>query len=68
MSGSAHVYVKRRENGQYSVKVGDNDRASGLFWTQADAVGAARRMCPQVKPDIECQPNTTRGTSGQWRA
>ena len=67
MGSKGHVYVERRDNGKYAVMVGGAKRASGLFDTQAKAIAAAKRMHPDVKPDVERQRTRKSGSPDHWR-
>ena len=67
MGRKGHLYIELRPNGQYAVMVGDNKRASALCDTQREARAAAKRMYPDIKPNVERQRRTKRGGPDHWR-
>jgi len=67
MGSKGHVYIERRENGKYAVMVGGAKRASRLCDTQKQAIATARRMHPDVKPDVERQRRRKSGSPDHWR-
>lgn len=67
MGNKGHVYIERRPDGKYAVMAEGNERASGLYDTQAEAIAASKRMFPDIKPDVERQRHTKVGDPDKWR-
>jgi hypothetical protein len=67
MASRRNVYIERRDDGKYEVKHA-RERDPGLVRdTQREAIEAARREYPGVRPDVERVRDTTRGHRDKWR-
>jgi hypothetical protein len=62
-----NVYIEPRDNGQFAVMKANAQRASALCDTQAQAIAQAKRMFPDVKPDVSRVRHTKRGNPDQFR-
>lgn len=62
-----NVYIEQRDDGKYAVKRANAERASAVTDTQRAAIDEAKRMFPDVKPDIERVRHTKVGEPDQWR-
>jgi hypothetical protein len=61
-----NVYIERAGDGTYTVK--ENGKVvSGGHPTQKDAEDAAKRIAPNVHPDVERVRHTPKGEPDKWR-
>jgi Uncharacterized protein conserved in bacteria (DUF2188) len=61
-----NVFIERAADGTYQVK--ENGQViSGGHPTQKDAEDAARRIAPNVRPDVERVRDTPKGSPDKWR-
>ncbi|QKC79410.1 DUF2188 domain-containing protein [Mesorhizobium erdmanii] len=67
MSKDKHLYVERREQGDYAVRRPDSQRASDVLPTQRQAIERARELEPNTRPDVERVRHTSVGKPDQWR-
>jgi hypothetical protein len=62
------VYIERREpQKDYAVRKEHSERASATAPTQKKAIEAAKKMFPDVKPDVERVRHTSKGKPDKWR-
>jgi hypothetical protein len=61
------VYIERREQGDYAIRKGGSERASGIVPTQRAAIDRAEKMFPDQKPLIERLRDTKKGGRDKWR-
>jgi hypothetical protein len=61
------VYIERRDQGDYAIRKGGADRASGTASTQREAIEKAEKMFPDQKPMIERVRDTEQGGRDKWR-
>jgi len=59
-------FVERRDDGKYTVKKANAERASGVFDTQSDAINAAKEMT-NGPVHIERVRYTEGGSPDKWR-
>ena len=50
--GKNNVFIEPRENGTFAIMKPNAKRASAICDTQKEAIAEAKRMYPDVKPDI----------------
>lgn len=62
-----HVYVERRDEGDYAVRRGGSERASDVRPTQREAIERARELNPGHSPSVERVRNTDVGGRDKWR-
>lgn len=67
MSQRERLFVERREQGDYSVRKPDSERASDVLPTQAEAIDRARELNPGKAPLVERVRYTTGGKPDRWR-
>jgi hypothetical protein len=67
MSTKNHYFIERNDDKKYAVKVGNADRASGVFDTQKEAIDYALELNPDDRPDVERVRHTEAGRPGEWR-
>ncbi len=67
MSNKNHLYIERREQGDYAVRRGGADRASAVEPTQEAAIQRARQIEPNAPLHIERVRNTSEGHPDKWR-
>jgi hypothetical protein len=61
-----NVYVEPHPDG-FAVTRANADRASRVYDTQAEAIAGAKRMFPDVKPDVARVRHTKNGNPDQFR-
>jgi len=61
------VFIERRDDGKYTVTKQGAERASAVTDTQKQAIQESGEMYPGVRPDVERQRNTDRGSRDKWR-
>jgi hypothetical protein len=61
------VYIERRDQGDYAIRKGGADRASGTAPTQREAIEKAEKMFPDQKPMIERVRDTDKAGRDKWR-
>lgn len=62
------VYIERRPvKKDYAVRKEHSKRASAIVPVQKKAVKKARKLFPNVKPDVERVRRTKKGKPDQWR-
>jgi hypothetical protein len=61
------LFIERQGNGQYAVKRPNQQRASAVLDTQADAIQRAREMSPAGPIHVERVRNTNSGSPDKWR-
>ncbi|TAL77999.1 MAG: DUF2188 domain-containing protein [Beijerinckiaceae bacterium] len=66
MSGKP-IYVERRPQGDYAVRRANSERASAVLPTQREAIGRARELSPDSRPDVERVRHTRSGSPDKWR-
>lgn len=62
-----NVYIERRDDGRYEVKHPHERNPGVATRTQKQAIDAAKRLYPDVRPDVERVRNTTGGKRDKWR-
>jgi hypothetical protein len=62
-----NIYVEPRNDGKFEVLRPNADRASAVRGTQTEAIAAAKRMFPDVKPDVARVRHTKNGSPDQFR-
>ena len=62
-----HVFIERRDQGDYAVRLGDAKRASAVAPTQKEAIKLAREMHPEIAPVVERVRSTSVGAPDKWR-
>ena len=63
------IYVEyREEEKDYAVRRGGSQRASATSDTQAEAIAIAKKLAPDVKPDVERVRHTKAGGPDKWRS
>lgn len=63
------IYVEyREEEKDYAIRRGGAQRASATADTQAEAIALAKKLAPNVKPDVERVRHTTAGGPDKWRS
>ncbi|KAA3448057.1 hypothetical protein C7I87_24270 [Mesorhizobium sp. SARCC-RB16n] len=67
MSKDKHLFVERREQGDYAVRRPNSERASAVAPTQREAIERARQLEPNTRPDVERVRHTSVGKPDQWR-
>lgn len=67
MASRRQVFIERRDDGKYEVKHAREKDPGIVRGTQGEAIDAARRQYPGVRPDVERVRNTTRGHRDKWR-
>jgi uncharacterized protein DUF2188 len=67
MACRRQVYIERRDDGRYEVKHACARDPGIVTGTQGEAIDAARREYPGLRPDVERVRNTTRGHRDKWR-
>jgi len=65
--GKKNVYIEPRDDGTFAVMKPNADRASAIRDTQSDAIVAAKKMFPDVKPDVARVRHTSVGKPDQFR-
>lgn len=62
------VYIERREpQMDYAVRKEHSERASAVAKTQTEAIKIAKKMFPDIKPDVERVRHTNKGKPDKWR-
>lgn len=61
------VFVERRPQGDYAVRLPNSQRASGVTPTQAEAIALARKVNPEGHVLVERVRATTVGKPDKWR-
>ncbi len=61
-----NVYIERAGDGTYAVKE-NGQVVSGGHRTQKDAEDAAKKIAPDVRPDVERVRHTPKGEPDKWR-
>lgn len=62
------VYIERRTaEKDYAVRQEHSNRASATASTQEKAIEKARKLFPDVRPDVERVRHTNKGKPDQWR-
>jgi hypothetical protein len=61
------VYIERREEGDYAVRAEHSKRASATAPTQGEAIEIAKKLFPEVRPDVERVRYTNKGKPDQRR-
>jgi Uncharacterized protein conserved in bacteria (DUF2188) len=61
------LFIEQREEGDYSVRKGNSERASAVEATQKKAIERARELNPGHAPLVERVRNTDRGHRDKWR-
>jgi len=61
------VYIERREQGDYAVRIPGSERASAVRRTQAEAIERARQMHPDASVHVERVRDTNVGGRDKWR-
>jgi hypothetical protein len=64
---NGQIYIERRDEGDYAIRRGGNDRASGVEKTQKDAIDHARKMDPNAPIHVERVRDTDVGGRDKWR-
>jgi uncharacterized protein YdaT len=67
MSKPGNIYVEPREQGDYAVRREGSKRASDVLPTQKAAIGRARELEPDKKPNVARVRNTSVGGPDQFR-
>lgn len=67
MTKDKHLFVERREQGDYAVRRPGSQRASDVLRTQEEAIQRARELEPNTRPDVERVRHTNAGKPDQWR-
>jgi hypothetical protein len=62
-----HLYIERRDEGDYAVRWGGAQRASSVEPTQAEAIARARRLSPNAPIHVERVRDTRVGSRDHWR-
>ena len=62
-----NVYIEPRRDGSFAVLRANAERASAVRDTQGEAIAAAKRMFPDVKPDVARVRHTNQGHPDQYR-
>ena len=62
-----HVYIERRPDGKYEVKLARQSNPGIVKGTQKAAIDAAKQRYPESQPDVERVRNTNRGHRDKWR-
>ena len=65
--GKDNLFIEPTDDGRFSAKWGDAQRASLIRDTQGAAIDAARDMFPDVKPDVARVRHTKNGHPDQYR-
>jgi hypothetical protein len=61
------LFVERRPEGDYAVRLPNSERASAVLPTQAEAIARARELNPHSKPLVERVRRTSGGHPDKWR-
>jgi pyridoxine/pyridoxamine 5'-phosphate oxidase len=61
------LFVERRQEGDYSVRRPNSQRASAVCPTQAEAIQRARELNPDMQPLVERVRHTDAGGPDKWR-
>jgi hypothetical protein len=61
------VFIERRSEGDYAIRMPNAERASATESTQAQAIDRAREMKPGSRVLVERVRNTSAGTRDKWR-
>jgi len=64
---SDHLYIERREQGDYAVRRGGSERASAVKPTQDEAIKRGRAIDPNAPIHVERVRNTSGGHPDKWR-
>ncbi len=64
---SENVFVERRPDGNYAVRLPNAERASAVTPTQEEAIERARDMHPEANVLVERVRHLTGSKPGQWR-
>ena len=68
MSDKKHeFYIERRSQGDYAVRRGGSERASGTAPTQKEAIEKAERLDPKAAILVERVRDTKFGGRDKWR-
>lgn len=62
-----HLYIERREQGDYAVRRGGSERASAVTSTQGEAINRGRQIAPDAPIHVERVRNTSGGHPDKWR-
>jgi hypothetical protein len=61
------LFVERRPEGDYAIRRGGAERASGVEPTQSEAIDRAAEIDPRAAILVERVRNTNRGSRDKWR-
>ena len=67
MSNKNGFYIERRDEGDYAIRKPNSERASGVEYTQREAIERARQMDPTAPIHIERVRHTEKGGPDKWR-
>ncbi len=67
MANENKLYIERRDDGIYTVRRGNSQRASAVRDTQREAIERAKELNPGHRPDVERVLNTDKGGRDKWR-
>ena len=61
------LFIERRSEGDYTIRRGGAERASGVEPTQSEAIERAGEIDPRAAILVERVRNTNRGSRDKWR-